>query len=427
MNLEIYKLSRKIAVFMSMFLSFKLLFDGDLWRATLNIFLFLLFYVTSLLYENRYKRITVSYIFIFFVIYIAYTWSPGYFTQKLIDELIANGENWARHDYYYSVYFPSSAIFYIITIIYLKYFVKSKIHVGDIYGRVSHFNFLIGGGVTLILYLILGFQYEFVIPYFAFCFFMFFYKKNTMIVRRVYFCLIILLPLIFVDIFIHRYKVIGIIFPMLMIYLMLTDESKKNSVFKSKLIIILGLFFVLIYGVLSELHKLNVFYSSNYDVLSVIFDGELLSKFIKNQFERVFSVWVTLGGFIIEHVERNEFYYGITYIKFLSEWLGFEYVSLPIITAKYNLSSYAQPGLIAEGYANFHIIGAVLNILVVFFLMEFFIRKYYAKPSVLRLLLMTVPFTKIILDGGSVNSAIYLILICAIFSMLNLFSKYFKI
>ncbi|WP_075621155.1 O-antigen polymerase [Glaesserella parasuis] len=419
MNLEIYNLSRKIAIVLAMFLSLKLFFNGDLLRGILNIFLFLLFYSTSLLYENKYKRITVGYIFIFFVVYISYSFSSCYFTQGLIDELIINGENWPKYDHYYSLYFPTSAIFYIITIIYLKFFVKTKTYNSDVYWKVKHFNFFVGGIVVFILYFISGFQYEFVIPCFVFCLFMILYKKNTILVRWIYFCLIIVLSLICIDIFMMRYKVIGIIFPMLMIYLILTEESKKNSAFKSKLIIIFGLFSIFIYGVLSELYKLNVFYNGNYDVLSVIANPEQLLRFFQNQFERVFSIWIKLGGFIIEHIDRNEFYYGLTYIKFLSEGLGFEYVSLPIITAMYNLSTYAQPGLIAEGYANFHIVGAVLNILIVFLLMEFFIQKYYLNPSIFRLLLTTIPFTKIILDGGSINSAIFLILICIIFNILN--------
>ncbi len=47
------------------------------------------------------------------------------------------------------------------------------------------------------------------------------------------------------------------------------------------------------------------------------------------------------------------FFHGITYVKSFAGYFGFEYVSLPLLSAKYISASYAQPGLIAEGYANF--------------------------------------------------------------------------
>lgn len=101
----------------------------------------------------------------------------------------------------------------------------------------------------------------------------------------------------------------------------------------------------------------------------------------------------------------------------------FDYISLPLITAVYDKAHYAQPGLLAEGYANFGIIGAVINICIVFIFIDFFDRKYCKNPSFINFLYATVPFTKIILDGGTLNSAIYLLVVCVVINIFNIMQK----
>ena len=119
----------------------------------------------------------------------------------------------------------------------------------------------------------------------------------------------------------------------------------------------------------------------------------------------------------------NGFYYGITYIKPFAGIFGFQYVSLPIIAAWYDQASYAQPGLLAEGYANFGVIGAALNLLAVFFFMEYTWNKYRRKPSIINLLFAVVPFSQILLDGGTLNSAIYLFALSMFVNIINIIGE----
>ena len=125
-----------------------------------------------------------------------------------------------------------------------------------------------------------------------------------------------------------------------------------------------------------------------------------------NQIYRIFEIWTPLGGNIIELVEKEGFYYGITYVKFLAPYLGFPYINLAKISAEYIMASYAQPGLVAEGYANFGIFGAVLNLAIVLILTEYMFRRFMKNKNPLNLCLMLTPFTAILLDGGTVNDII---------------------
>ena len=103
--------------------------------------------------------------------------------------------------------------------------------------------------------------------------------------------------------------------------------------------------------------------------------------------------------------------------------MGLPYISLPRISAAYNYSTYAQPGLLAEGYANFGIIGAVLNIVSVFFLMEFCRIRFIRKKDISSLMYMVIPFTKILLDGGTFNSAVAMLIGVAIVNVSNLLTS----
>lgn len=58
-------------------------------------------------------------------------------------------------------------------------------------------------------------------------------------------------------------------------------------------------------------------------------------------------------------------------------------MSLPLLSAKYISASYAQPGLIAEGYANFGVVGAVINMLIPFAIAEGSLTYFLKKRNVL--------------------------------------------
>lgn len=83
--------------------------------------------------------------------------------------------------------------------------------------------------------------------------------------------------------------------------------------------------------------------------------------------------------------------------------------------------------MIAEGYANFGIIGSVVNMLIPFLLAEYFLNLFLKKRDGLSICLMTIPFVKILLDGGTINSIIVGIGICILPFSIYLLLKIFKI
>ena len=95
---------------------------------------------------------------------------------------------------------------------------------------------------------------------------------------------------------------------------------------------LLGIIAVLLYGMLSEIVKLNRYWNGNYNLLYELTNFQSYIDFGANQFYRIFGIWTELGGNIIDFVHKNGFFYGITYVKFLAPYFGFEYVSLPAIS-----------------------------------------------------------------------------------------------
>ena len=82
-------------------------------------------------------------------------------------------------------------------------------------------------------------------------------------------------------------------------------------------------------------------------------------------------------------------------------------MSLPLLSAKYISASYAQPGLIAEGYANFGVVGAVINMLIPFAIAEGSLTYFLKKRNVLALCILSVPYTKLLFDGDFWNYNLY--------------------
>ena len=83
---------------------------------------------------------------------------------------------------------------------------------------------------------------------------------------------------------------------------------------------ILGIIAVLLYGMLSEIVKLNRYWNGNYNLLYELTNFQSYIDFGANQFYRIFGIWTELGGNIIDFVHKNGFFYGITYVKFLAPY-----------------------------------------------------------------------------------------------------------
>ena len=108
-------------------------------------------------------------------------------------------------------------------------------------------------------------------------------------------------------------------------------------------------------------------------------------------------------------------------MKSFAGYFGFEYVSLPLLSAKYISASYAQPGLIAEGYANFGVVGAVINMLIPFAIAEGSLTYFLKKRNVLALCILSVPYTKLLFEGGTINNMIFGITTCILAFAFSIF------
>lgn len=144
------------------------------------------------------------------------------------------------------------------------------------------------------------------------------------------------------------------------------------------------------------------------DLLYTFASFDTLSYWVDRQIYRIISIWVVLSGNVIEYVNHHGFFYGLTYIKFLASWGGFPYISLPLISAEIIGASYAQPGAVAEGYANFGIIGGAINCFVIFLMAELYLDLYLRKRTILSMLFLFVVFCQVLIDGGTANSVLFL-------------------
>lgn len=420
MSKGIYKLTREIAIILSCVLSAFLFKEGMYVRSLMNIIQLLLFLYTSNLFEKRCNVITISYLFIFIVLYFVDSLSACFCTEEIIAYLNELGKFGVWTKDYYILYFWGIFLSYIFLIFYLKYFCrKTKF---ENYKKPREYdeivNMHLGCILTIVFYYVLGRVNDIAIVVLAFLLVSVVVDKKR---RARNFAICLIGCIWFKDILLMRYLFVQIVFPALII-LLITPELNKREIkmWKLRMLGVGGLVVVGIYGTISEVYKLNTFWNMSYDLESIFASANEVVYFFMRQLHRIFAIWIKLGAYIIEHVQNYGFYYGITYVKALAPVFGFEYISLPLISAMYHHSTYAQPGLVAEGYANFGVIGIVMNICLVFFLMEYFRVRFCKRPSVENLLFMTVPFTKILLDGGSINSAVILICFCLLLDNINI-------
>lgn len=166
-----------------------------------------------------------------------------------------------------------------------------------------------------------------------------------------------------------------------------------------------GMIAFLLYGVISEVYKLNLLSGENsYDVTEILTNPTLLSEWFNRQIYRIFTIWSHLAGNIIEYVDNHGFFYGSTYIASFLSLLGYPATHLPELSARLISANYAQVGLVGEGYANFGFIGGVANVMVGYLFINWFRDNFRKKPSVITLCIYSLAPAKILIDGGSINS-----------------------
>lgn len=435
MSKVLFNLSRIIAVLVTAIYSIGFLIEGNISRVLLMFVATFLFVFTLIKYEKKFEVYSMSMFFYVIVCYFSFTFAPFIWDSKKLLELAnsrpAGSVTPGDHFVLYGVVaILVSAIF--LCYIYQSRYQKqntdkiSKIQSNQlnsnevITSRRQDFMVLVALVCIIIplFYLIDG-ESKAAIGVCAFTYF-----ALRLVYGRKSINIYVILGLILSCVFIvskllgARFMLVKFVVPVgigFVTYYCLHPEAMKKKT--AYLLILFATIGILLYGVVSEIIKLNAM-GSGYNITDVLLDYKSNLKFIHNQIYRVFEIWTPLGGNIIELVQREGYFYGITYIKFLAPYLGFPYISLPKINAQYIFANYAQPGLLAEGYANFGVIGAVLNLVIVLALAEFLFRRFMKNKNMLNLCLMLAPFTAILIDGGTLNDAIInIVLIFLTFSI----------
>lgn len=395
--------------------------NSDILRDTMLVFSFFIFFLISKLYQLKRNIFTPGYAIYFIVVFLIFNIGPySYiYNQISLDTILRNPNASIPRDYY-PLYFTVFLILNILIFIFLL--LRKKIDINVFKYKLS-FNeleaklILITSLFLLLPFsLLLGTTFKLVLvttcTYFFINYLLFkeVRKKKTYIIGFLFSIIIVLSHLSWR--FIAVEYVVPTIFAFIIVYILKNKSFKKLKIsylFGSCILI----FSILFYGIISEMYKLGRLNSVN-DLTNVLFNYDLLILWINRQLYRIVDIWSVLGGNIIEHTNQVGYYYGITYIKVFANLLRFEYISLPKISADMVGANYAQPGLLAEGYANFGILGSVISLFIVFFIAEVMLERFYNNQNMFNLMLLCVPFTKVLIDGGSLNSIIFSIFFCII-------------
>ena len=392
-----------------------MMLDGDIIsRCFLLIIAGVVFYCISVLYEKKKKIFSPGYLMLLVNVLINGIICPCYLTGSRLDE--GTREGVIQPQDFWGLYLT---VYFLVMVIVALYLLLAKHTTVEIEREdFIHYNQTDDAVVFLMGLIVLLFNFRFgeagavmfvpVLCYFAM---RFLYTGGKLNIYTILGGLIGLYCIYRIRY--SRYLMVEYVVPILLMYFVLSaihDSRKKGK--KVVPLLIAGVVAVLAYGMVSELIKLNTYWGRNYNLLYEITNFKSIMDACARQVYRLFGIWTELGGNIIHHVNLHGFYHGITYIKSFANVFGFEYVSLPLISAKYISAAYAQPGLLAEGYANFGVLGAVMNLLVPFAIAEGALSWFLKKRDPLALMILTVPFTKIILDGGTINNIVFGIATC---------------
>jgi len=406
-----------------------MMLDGDILSRCFVAFLATVtFWIISVLYERKRKVFSPGYILLMVNVFINGLICPCYFTGSRMDEGTREGviqpqDFW---ELYVTIYFLTMLVvfLYLLCIKYTTVEIKQDDFIK--YSKSDDVAVFLMGIIVFFLNFQFGetgvVMYVPVLCYFAM---RVLWTKGKV---NVYTILALLAGLYCMyRISYSRYLLVEYVVPILLMYFVLVamnDNRKRGK--KVVPLLIAGVVAIMAYGMVSELIKLNTYWGRNYNLLYEITNFKSIIDSCARQVYRLFGIWTELGGNIIHHVNLHGFYHGLTYVKSLAGVFGFEYVSLPLISAEYISAAYAQPGLLAEGYANFGIFGAVLNLMVPFGIMEGALSWFLKKRDPLAICILTVPFTKILLDGGTINNIIFGIATCILAFAPYIVLKLFK-
>lgn len=411
MSQSFYKLSKLYIAVLYIILTIIVIGQGYYQRAVIFTLCCLTFYFVTDIYQKRKGFFTVSYLFLL-IVFTNFVACPFYYTDINLIKITTSYSTAPLNDYF-SKY--AIAFFILATVLLLYLYNSRKIRlpkIGEVKIRINSSLAVIIPSVLLLAVMLLTrerqtFYGVFIMPFAFFVITLFAngFKKDKWVIAG-----LLLGAVAILQIYQMRFVVLQYLLP-IALALVIACDMKGYRMKNRHFVLLVVLIFLAIscYGIISNVVKLNVSYGGNYKLKEVLTDTSALKHLFEEQVYRIFQIWTKLGAFIIYHTDVNSFYYGLTYIKPLAGVLGLPYVSLPDINAIYlgGGATYAQPGLFAEGYANFGLIGAVINILLVFFLMEILFNNFVRNPSMVNLILMCAPFCTILLDGGTLNSSIF--------------------
>ena len=404
----VYKTSREIIVTVTFLIMINFLLEDELLRGFSVFFMGMWYALISYQYQRLYKIISPGYLYITFNMVLVYIILASLITEEEINELNASGlYGWWTNDYYW-LYFNCIAISFFLITMYLciaktrTYFAVNKIN------DVNVKDVMFGITLLIAIYVFSGFNNDFIYPIVIFSIVQAVWLKKYIYILLLGFVLIL-------DggkLILSRYNLIQVILPLLLVFIYKHKQVKVSNG-KRYLYFFMFIFIVGVYGTVSEIIKLNRL-GMEYSLIDVLFSIDESFGFFTKQFYRVFAIWIKLGGYIIYHVDNNGFFYGLSFIKGVSSFFGVDYISIPELGAIYDKAVYAQTGSLVEGYANFGIVGAVVYMMIIFGFMEKMLRNLVCNNNVENLMCLTIPFTKILLDGGSLYSAIFIWLCCKV-------------
>lgn len=397
---------------------------NNLLRILLFIISFFIFIIVTNTYQRKRGIISLGYLVYFFLLFLAHNVGPySIIYNSHIQDLLRKSPNInVPQDHYilcFVVFVFASVAIYIYTLSiknilhnrYVFLYVPSK---QEAYKIISFFSLILFPlwiiGSRTFATILVPFTSYFIFSIWKFPW----TRKKGVFVIGFFISISVIASQLFSRFIFSQY-----VFPFILMWLLfigLRENDKKYKI-NCKIIgyFVICCFLIIVYGIISEIIKLNINFDGHYnfsDIIEIITDPQLFQTWMYRQTYRIFDIWSHLGGNIIDYTNWNGYLWGTTYIKFFAPIMGFDYVSLPIISANLIGADYAQPGLLAEGYANFGLYGSILNVLLVFFIAELFFNMFLRKQSTLNLMLYLSTYSQVLLDGGTLNSIIFMSICC---------------
>lgn len=391
----------------------------------------LLFFIITGLYQKKKKFFTTGYLYYVINIQIILNISPYYYTPLELKTSFLSDRIQFNTDYFY-LYWKIYIFISIIIIIYLT-FCKNLESINNIEFKFSP-NFK--SKISLLLFFIViplsfvsderkALKSTILITLLNILYLNFFYDKNRIQNKLYYIINIVIFALLIRPYIKMRYIILTIFFPLILTKIFLVTKEKKFK--KLFMYFLLGIISILGYGIISEIVKLNSHYNQDLNIINILKNSDSILFFAKKQIYRIFGVWIHLSGHGINYTKEKEMLYGITYIKNLSTIFNFDYINVAYLIANRSGANYAHGGIIVEGVMNFGVIGGIIAGLCPFFIAEYYFKKFYKSKNMKYFCLLTVPFGKVLLDGGSINSLIYNSIFCYLtFFLLKKFRLFFR-